>query len=191
MTPSDVRDRLVEALRLDLIGPGPEDAAYQAEVLDTAPSQQYLGGFLVPMDAADWQRGSTDLDDQLDVFLAPDGPEDDQPPEAQAGSHKNFFPSSLGLSFLCPKETTTLEVAVTWGDYRPNKGAASSPAKASDADDLSSETIEFALSPRWSTKAEYMHYDLGSSSFAVDNGNRVRADASGDVVRIGVNYHLK
>lgn len=39
MTPSDVRDRLVEALRLDLIGPGPEDAAYQAEVLDTAPSQ--------------------------------------------------------------------------------------------------------------------------------------------------------
>lgn len=51
--------------------------------------------------------------------------------------------------------------------------------------------IEFALSPRWSTKAEYMHYDLGSSSFAVDNGNRVRADASGDVVRIGVNYHLK
>ena len=37
MTPSDVRDRLVEALRLDLIGPGPEDAAYQTLRYDGDP----------------------------------------------------------------------------------------------------------------------------------------------------------
>ena len=60
MTPETVRSELVDALRLDLIGPGevlgdpgrtPGDAA---EVLPQRPSSWYLTGFLVPVgDATD------------------------------------------------------------------------------------------------------------------------------------------
>ncbi len=51
--------------------------------------------------------------------------------------------------------------------------------------------MEFALTDRWSAKAEYMHYDLGSSTYTTDvNGLKVDANTSGDIVRVGVNYHL-
>jgi opacity protein-like surface antigen len=51
--------------------------------------------------------------------------------------------------------------------------------------------VEFALTDRWSAKAEYMHYDLGRDTFVTfvgDPGTEV--EAKGDVVRIGVNYHF-
>jgi opacity protein-like surface antigen len=51
--------------------------------------------------------------------------------------------------------------------------------------------MEFALTDRWSAKAEYMHFDLGTErhvTFVTDPGTDVGVD--GDIVRIGVNYHL-
>jgi outer membrane immunogenic protein len=51
--------------------------------------------------------------------------------------------------------------------------------------------MEFALTDRWSAKAEYMYYDLGSDTFTTfvgDPGTKV--DTRGNVVRIGVNLHL-
>ena len=51
--------------------------------------------------------------------------------------------------------------------------------------------MEFALSDRWSAKAEYMHYDLGRDTFTTfvgDPGTQV--DTRGDVVRVGVNLHF-
>jgi opacity protein-like surface antigen len=51
--------------------------------------------------------------------------------------------------------------------------------------------MEFALTDRWSAKAEYAHYELGKDSFATfvgDPGTNV--DTRGDTVRIGVNLHL-
>jgi len=50
--------------------------------------------------------------------------------------------------------------------------------------------MEFALTDRWSAKAEYMHFDLGKERYVVDNGLLVDASARGDNVRIGVNYHF-
>lgn len=46
--PIDVRDQLVEALRLDLIGPE-NGSELETEVLPQAPSRWYLTGFLVPL----------------------------------------------------------------------------------------------------------------------------------------------
>ena len=49
-----VRNRILDALHLDLVGPRhgePDDAAYTAEVLPVAPSKWYLTGFLVPHEA--------------------------------------------------------------------------------------------------------------------------------------------
>jgi opacity protein-like surface antigen len=50
--------------------------------------------------------------------------------------------------------------------------------------------MEFALSQQWSARAEYMHYDLGSDRYTVDNGLLVDAKTKGDTVRVGVNFHL-
>jgi opacity protein-like surface antigen len=51
--------------------------------------------------------------------------------------------------------------------------------------------MEFALTNRWSAKAEYMHYDLGKDKFTTffgDPGTDVTT--RGDIVRVGVNLHF-
>jgi opacity protein-like surface antigen len=51
--------------------------------------------------------------------------------------------------------------------------------------------MEFALTDRWSAKAEYMYYDLGAdtfTTFGTDPGTKV--DTRGSLVRIGINLHL-
>jgi opacity protein-like surface antigen len=55
--------------------------------------------------------------------------------------------------------------------------------------------MEFALSDRWSAKAEYMHFELGKQTFDLGKGTvwgAWPADAStkGDSVQIGLNYHI-
>jgi len=52
--------------------------------------------------------------------------------------------------------------------------------------------MEFALTEKLSAKAEYMHYDLGKDTYTVDNSGfgQIVANASGNTVRVGVNYHI-
>jgi len=52
--------------------------------------------------------------------------------------------------------------------------------------------MEFALTDKWSAKAEYMYYDLGSATHVLDNtpAGTVDVDTHGSTVRIGVNYHF-
>jgi len=50
--------------------------------------------------------------------------------------------------------------------------------------------MEFALTDRWSAKAEYNYYDLGQESYRIDNNLIADADTRGSAVRIGVNYHF-
>ena len=50
MNSTSVRKELVEALKLDLIGPG-NDHAFAHELLPDAPSRWHLYGFLVPAEA--------------------------------------------------------------------------------------------------------------------------------------------
>jgi opacity protein-like surface antigen len=51
--------------------------------------------------------------------------------------------------------------------------------------------MEFALTDRWSAKAEYMHYEFPQYAFTVAQGTAASASTSGDTVRIGVNYHFR
>ncbi|BAZ10553.1 helicase-like protein [Calothrix sp. NIES-4071] len=44
---AEVRQYLIEALQLDLVGATPEQVDYIEEIIDQAPSKQYLTGFLV------------------------------------------------------------------------------------------------------------------------------------------------
>lgn len=50
--------------------------------------------------------------------------------------------------------------------------------------------MEYAVSDRWSVKGEWLHYDLGSSDFPLQGAVGAKVETSGDVARIGVNYHF-
>jgi len=120
-TPKDVRIQLIDALRLDLVGPRTGHAPhahYAEEVLPIAPSKWYLTGFLVPNEAPASQRTDDDGEDTLDEVGRKVDADDDNAPEA-ASARKAFFPSSLGLSVLVGAETAELLVKVAWADYQP------------------------------------------------------------------------
>jgi hypothetical protein len=119
MIGASVRGRLLNALRLDLIGPRPGDVAhvaYAEEILPLPPSRWYLTGFLVPYETPPEQRSDEEGDDALDEVDRPVEGDDDNAPEATS-ARKAFFPSSMGLSVLLPRKTTELQVRVSWGDY--------------------------------------------------------------------------
>ena len=113
-----VRRYLCDALRIDLVGPRPGDAALQHERLPQAPSRWYLTGFLAPGDAPEEQLAQ-DSEEALDDPAEPlHGSDDASTPDR--GSHKRLFlPSSMGLSMLVDEKTNRLDIAVSWGDYAP------------------------------------------------------------------------
>jgi hypothetical protein len=118
MKPVDVRKKLVDALGADLVGPDRGDAGLLAEVLPQAPSRWYLTGFLVPADADPDQKTDDTADEGSEVLGTGAGTDDETTPEP-AAARKAFFPSSMGMSLLVPKEARELRVAVRWGDYLP------------------------------------------------------------------------
>ncbi|MHB0953092.1 MAG: outer membrane protein [Allorhizobium sp.] len=50
--------------------------------------------------------------------------------------------------------------------------------------------IEYAFSPQWSVKAEYMYYDFGSRAYTVDSGLGIHVDQRFHTGKIGVNYRF-
>jgi hypothetical protein len=117
-TSDQIRDDLVNALQLDLVGPTPEDAEHQEETIPQAPSLWYLSGFLVPYEASPADRCDEKVDDELDQ-LGQISPGDDEKAPESASARKVLFPSSMGISFLANKAETCLNVCVDWGDYTP------------------------------------------------------------------------
>ncbi|MDA8349696.1 MAG: DISARM system helicase DrmA [Pseudomonadota bacterium] len=120
-TSVDVRARLVDALGLDLVGPR-AGHALAAERLPgwQRPSNWYLTGFLIPSGTA--PEKAADEDENEDFDLVPESaglPEESN--EERKTAKKGYFPSSMGLSFLVPKDTRELSVTVRWGDYTPTE----------------------------------------------------------------------
>jgi hypothetical protein len=116
LKPVEVRSQLVEALRLDLVGPE-NGTDLEAEILPQAPSRWYLPGFLVPLEAGEAQKSDETANDDFDSPTAGgDATDDDTTPEPPA-ARRAFFPSSIGLSLLVSKQTRQLRVEVSWGDY--------------------------------------------------------------------------
>src|SRR5690349_11184090 len=107
MNSAEIRARLVHALRLDLIGPEPNEAE-AAETLRIAPSRWYLTGFLVPWNAPSAQK--SDDDEQADLELAAPGAagEDDDSINEPPAARKGQFPSSIGISLLVPPQAKSL-----------------------------------------------------------------------------------
>ena len=115
--PVDVRRQLVNALRLDLVGPA-KGSELGTEVLNQAPSRWYLTGFLVPLGAGEDQRVDETSNDEIDGAGDEAGGTDDASPPERPAARRAFLPSSMGVSLLVPPATKQLEVIVRWGDYR-------------------------------------------------------------------------
>ena len=112
----EVRDKLVDALRLDLVGPS-EHLGDAKEGLPQSPSRWYLTGFLVPLDAAPEDKSDETANDELDDAGEPGGGDDDDVPEKPA-ARVRYFPSSIGVSVLVPASAKILKIRASWGDYR-------------------------------------------------------------------------
>jgi hypothetical protein len=116
-TPVDVRARLVEALELDLVGPWPGHALAEERLPGRMrPSNWYLTGFLIPSGTPPEKSADTDESDDLGEVPLSAGLAEESTEERKAAK-KGFFPSSMGLSSLVPKEAGSLIVTVRWGDY--------------------------------------------------------------------------
>lgn len=113
----EIRGKLVEALRLDLIGPG-QQLGDPAEVLPQAPSRWYLTGFLVPLGAKPEQKGDETADDDLDEAGEGGGDADDAVAADKPAARQRYFPSSIGASVLVAADTAGMRVCVRWGDYK-------------------------------------------------------------------------
>ena len=116
-----VRERLVEALNLDLIGPR-DGHTLAAEWLPgwVRPSTWYLTGFLIPSGTRPELSADADEEDEIDETPASSGLAEESSEERKAAK-KGFFPSSMGLSFLVAAEADALAVIVRWGDYEHAK----------------------------------------------------------------------
>ena len=113
-----VRRRLVEALRLDLVGP-PADHPLADERLPgwVRPSNWYLTGFLIPSGMPPERCADDDEDDDFDAEVPDEAGLSEESGEDRKAAKKGFFPSSIGLSFLVPAEARRLVATVRWGDY--------------------------------------------------------------------------
>lgn len=115
LTPVEIRQRLVETLELDLIGPWPGHELEQ-EMLHrrNRPSNWYLTGFLIPVATEEGHATDDDADDDFDAVDEGGG---DEAAEDRVAAKKAYFPSSIGLSTLVPADAVELAVTVRWGDY--------------------------------------------------------------------------
>jgi len=122
MTSPEVRERLAEALLLDLVGPSPgHRLANEMLPQRWRPSVWYLTGFLIPSGAP--PEDAADLDEDDDMGETPASPGlSEESSEDRRAAKKGFFPSSMGLSFLVEAKASALEVVVSWGDYRRADG---------------------------------------------------------------------
>src|ERR1039458_3239257 len=129
-TSVEIRAKLVDTFRRDLVGPHPtKDLDLARERLNESPSRWYLTGFLVPVDDPLSVKGETaDVDpavqeemeidvEEPDVEGAGGAAGDTEEPETP-NARRRFLPSSVGLTALLDPDITEIEVQVSWGDYR-------------------------------------------------------------------------
>ena len=96
---------MIDALRLDLIGPGEvigrdgRVLGQADEILDARPSTWYLSGFLIPIDADPEQKADEQAADELDEASDASGADDAVTPE-RAAARVRYRPSSMGISLL-------------------------------------------------------------------------------------------
>lgn len=129
-----VRDRLLAALRNDLLGPSSPE-----EVLLQSPSTRYLVGMLAP-------RGTV-VDETEDESLEAEGDGDD----AEDGAVRlsaSLDPSSIGVSCVVDASAGHVEVRATWGEYTKLERAEESEPEESASIDRDADPDATAKKPQ-------------------------------------------
>ncbi len=111
---SEVRQKIINAIHTDLIGPLDEN-----EVLDENPRYAYLVGMLDMQSNDENYSGAGEQEVDTDIafedgedFTA--GEDDDNEP---ISTTRFQLPSSIGISFYIQNETKNINLDVVWGDY--------------------------------------------------------------------------
>lgn len=155
----EVRDKLVEALRLDLVGPE-AGSDLEQEVLPQPPSRWYLTGFLVPRGAGESQRCDEQAAEEIDALDEQGATDDAAEPEPRAAK-RVYFPSSIGLSLLVAPDTRQVVVTVRWGDYKRMRQPGGGQTGSEESSDSAKKTIGDAGEPwRRTPRAERVDIPL-------------------------------
>ncbi|MBU1430707.1 DISARM system helicase DrmA [Myxococcota bacterium] len=109
--PEQLRARLIDALKADLIGPYDLHNPQAREVLPTPPSRWYLTGFLA------CQGQDKNEDPHAHDTLGEETMEEREAPEIVQRAARRF-PASVGLSVLLAPGTQALTAVVRFGTYR-------------------------------------------------------------------------
>ena len=111
---SEVRQKIIDAIRTDLIGP-----REKKEILQENPRYAYLVGMLDIQSSDEDYSGAGEQEVDADMafedgedFTA--GEDDDNEPISTTHFQ---LPSSIGISFYIPSDTESINLDVTWGDY--------------------------------------------------------------------------
>ncbi|MCX7790784.1 MAG: helicase, partial [Chloroflexaceae bacterium] len=113
-----IRAQLVEALKLDLVGPSAGHHLAPEQLPETLrPAAWYLTGFLIPSGTPAEQASDPDEDDEPEEVPEQAGI-DQEANDDRRSAKKGFFPSSIGLTFLVAAATKELTITLRWGDYR-------------------------------------------------------------------------
>lgn len=118
----DVRDRLLSALRFDLLGPETEE-----EVLAQSPKTRYLVGMLAP-------RG-TEIDVVEDEHDLTPG-EEDEGSDGQIPLRASLESSAIGLSVVVDGSAESVMALAAWGEYEKQKRIVEEEIDPEDALDL-------------------------------------------------------
>src|SRR3954454_2960922 len=107
-TAGHARERIVDALELDLVGPWPgHELATERLRGWERPSKSYLTGFLVPVEGPLEQSSDAAADDEFDEAPEREGLAEESA-EERAAAKRSSFPSSIGLSALVAAEASAL-----------------------------------------------------------------------------------
>lgn len=111
---AEVRQKIIDAIRIDLIGPREEE-----EVLEENPRYAYLVGMLdAQNDDEDYSgAGEQEIDADMAIEDGEDytaGEDDDNEPISTTHFQ---LPSSIGISFYVLSDLSGINLDVCWGDY--------------------------------------------------------------------------
>ena len=117
------RAEILRYMRRDLEGPYEEN-----ELLEESPRSSYITGMIAPVGGESSESFDADAEQEVAVDTANDN--NDYSSSFQEESDDNDdvkvpvfrLPSSIGLSFYVRSDTKTIMVAISWGDYDPEKG---------------------------------------------------------------------
>jgi hypothetical protein len=162
-----IRTNLIEALRLDLVGPD-NAHAFAHELLPEPPSRWYLTGFLVTEGSAVEDRSDETASEELDATSDAEGLDDAVQPERAAAGRRRLLPSSMGLSVLLPANAISLEAEVSWGEYVWEGGEAE-PADATEGPAADNPSQTAARGYRRTPRKETLTVDLPEAGSSAKN----------------------